>query len=259
MLAAAATEHRLWLIGGTLPLRSTTPGKVTNSSCVFAPDGSLAARYDKMHLFRYDNGREQHDEGRVLVAGEKPVAFAAGGLRIGLSVCYDLRFPELYRMLMKPPCDLLAVPSAFTHTTGRAHWELLLRARATENQCYVIAPAQGGHHENGRRTWGHSLIADPWGEVVDVCTEGEGIVTADVDRERIAYGDEVPFRRRRAPAQPSGAAAPALLRWRQTWSRLRHTGSAPRDESQARSAAASIDWRRRVNAFSTPSSSAAAP
>jgi nitrilase len=145
-----------------------------------------AARYDKVHLFRYDNGRESYDEGRVLQAGQAPQACEVGGLRLGLSVCYDLRFPELYRALMTPPCDLIAVPSAFTHTTGRAHWEVLLRARAIENQCYVIAAAQGGLHENGRRTWGHSLIVDPWGEVVAMVEEGEGVAMAQLDPQRIA-------------------------------------------------------------------------
>jgi nitrilase len=105
---------------------------------------------------------------------------------VGLSVCYDLRFPELYRALMVPPCDLLSVPSAFTYTTGQAHWELLLRARAVENQCYVVAAAQGGRHENGRHTWGHSLIADPWGEVVAERAEGEGLAIAEIDADRIA-------------------------------------------------------------------------
>jgi predicted amidohydrolase len=114
------------------------------------------------------------------------VAFDADGLRVGLSICYDLRFPELYRKLMWPACDLISVPSAFTYPTGEAHWELLLRARAVENQCYVIAPAQGGRHENGRRTWGHSLIVDPWGQVLACRDEGEGVVLADLDRERIA-------------------------------------------------------------------------
>jgi nitrilase len=191
MLAEAARAHGVWLIGGTLPMR--IPGAddaVFNASCVYAPDGTLAARYDKMHLFRYDNGRERFDEARVLRAGERPVAFDAGGWRVGLSICYDLRFPELYRALGRmpghPPCDLLAVPSAFTYTTGRVHWELLLRARAVENQCYVLAPAQGGVHENGRRTWGHSMIVDPWGEVLAVREEGEGVVIADMSRERIA-------------------------------------------------------------------------
>ena len=157
-----------------------------NSSLVFAPDGQLAARYDKRHLFAFDNGREQYDEGRVLDAGELPVALQAGPLRVGLSVCYDLRFPEHYRALMAPSCDVLSVPSAFTYTTGQAHWELLLRARAVENQCYVLAPAQGGTHENGRRTWGHSLIVDPWGEVLALQAEGEGVVMATVDAQRLA-------------------------------------------------------------------------
>ena len=107
-------------------------------------------------------------------------------LHADLSICYDLRFPELYRALMTPPCDLIAVPAAFTHTTGQAHWELLLRARAVENQCYVIAPAQGGRHENGRRTWGHSMVVDPWGEVIAVLPEGEGVVTAELDVARLA-------------------------------------------------------------------------
>jgi nitrilase len=184
-LADTARRHGLWLVGGTLPIRAGD-GRVLNSNCVYAPDGTLAARYDKIHLFAFDNGREQYDEGRTLVPGATPVALQAGPLRIGLSVCYDLRFPELYRALMAPPCDVISVPAAFTYTTGRAHWELLLRARAVENQCYVLAAAQGGTHENGRRTWGHSMIVDPWGEVVAVREEGAGIVVADVDPARIA-------------------------------------------------------------------------
>ena len=185
-LAAQAKQHGLWLIGGTLPMRTADPAHARNSCCVYAPDGKLAARYDKIHLFRYDNGRESYDEARVLEAGSEPVTLQAGPLRVGLSVCYDLRFPELYRRLCTPPCDLLSVPAAFTYTTGRAHWELLLRARAVENQCYVIAPAQGGTHENGRRTWGHSMVVDPWGEVLAVRPEGEGVVLAEVDAKRLA-------------------------------------------------------------------------
>jgi nitrilase len=158
-----------------------------NANLVFAPSGELAARYDKMHLFAYDNGRERYDESRTLQAGRTPVAFDAGDLRVGLSVCYDLRFPELYRALARPPCDLISVPSAFTYTTGAAHWEVLLRARAIENQCYVVAAAQGGTHENGRRTFGHSLVVDPWGEVVACRSEeGEGVVVAELSTERIA-------------------------------------------------------------------------
>ena len=188
MLSDAARELGLWVIGGTLPIRSADPQRVRNANCVFAPDGSLAARYDKIHLFRYDNGREQYDEGRVIEAGSRPRTLDIDALRVGLSVCYDLRFPELYRALgVDPrPCDLLSVPSAFTHTTGTAHWALLLRARAVENQCYVIAPAQGGVHENGRRTYGHSMVVDPWGEVLAVRPEGEGVVMAQIDPQRIA-------------------------------------------------------------------------
>jgi deaminated glutathione amidase len=186
MLAEAARQHGVWVIGGTLPLRTGSPDRVFNACCVYSPTGQQVARYDKIHLFRYDNGRESYDEGRVLQAGTTPVACDVGGLRLGLSICYDLRFPELYRRLMHPPCDLLAVPAAFTHTTGRAHWEVLLRARAIENQCYVIAPAQGGLHENGRRTFGHSLIVDPWGEVQALQEVGEGLVMAELDVERIA-------------------------------------------------------------------------
>ena len=187
-LASAAQRHGLWLIGGTLPLRASDidpPDKVRNSCCVYAPDGTRAARYDKIHLFAFDNGSERFDEGRTLQAGDAPLAFDAEGWRIGLSICYDLRFPELYRALMRPPCDLIVVPSAFTYTTGQAHWELLLRARAVENQCYVLAPAQGGVHENGRRTWGHSLLIDPWGEVLACRAEGPGLVMGEMHAGRL--------------------------------------------------------------------------
>lgn len=193
-LAHIARENAVWVVGGTLPIRSEQPDRVFNSCCVYSPDGTRVARYDKMHLFAFEADGERYDEGRTLVAGNEPCSFEAEGLRVGVSVCYDLRFPELYRALMQPACDLIVVPSAFTFTTGRAHWELLLRARAVENQCYVLAPAQGGRHENGRRTWGHSLVVDPWGEVLACREEGEGLVVADADRARIA---EV---RRRLPA-----------------------------------------------------------
>jgi nitrilase len=186
MLSNAAREHGVWLIGGTLPIRTDDPDRVMNANCVYAPDGSLVVRYDKIHLFKYETERDHYDEGRTIRAGTGPTSFQAGALKIGLSVCYDLRFPELYRALMQPPCDLLSVPAAFTHTTGLAHWELLLRARAVENQCYVIAAAQGGVHENGRRTFGHSMVIDPWGQVLNVLPEGEGVVLAELDPARIA-------------------------------------------------------------------------
>ena len=187
-LAASAREHRLWIVGGTLPLVAGDERHVRNTSFVYSPGGECVARYDKIHLFRYDNGRERFDEARTIEAGSEPVAFeltsrAGQPWRIGLSVCYDLRFPELYRRLR---ADVLLVPSAFTYTTGEAHWETLLRARAIENLAYVVAPAQGGRHENGRRTWGHSLVIDPWGLVLARQDEGEAVVVGELDRERLA-------------------------------------------------------------------------
>ena len=196
-LSQLSQRHGVWILGGTVPIAGSDADHVYNASIVFSPTGHIAARYDKMHLFCFDNGRERYDEGQVLEAGQTPVAcdmaVAGSTWRLGLSVCYDLRFPELYRHLMKPPCDILAVPAAFTYTTGQAHWELLLRARAVENQCYVIAPAQGGRHDNGRRTWGHSMVIDPWGEVLAVLPEGEGVVMAEVQVERLAQvRDQLP-------------------------------------------------------------------
>jgi len=183
-LAQQAAEHGVWLIGGTVPLASQRPSRVRNACLVYGPDGVRRARYDKIHLFGLDRGAEKFDEGATIEAGRTPVVVDVEGWRIGLSVCYDLRFPELYRALS--PVDLIVVPSAFTYTTGSAHWEILLRARAIENQCYVLAPAQGGRHPNGRRTWGHSILIDPWGEVLGVLAEGEGVVAGTMDRARLA-------------------------------------------------------------------------
>ena len=192
-LAEAAALHRVWLVGGTLPIAvgDGVVDRIRNTTLVFAPDGSVAARYDKIHLFSFTRATEQYDESRTIAAGVEPVAFTATlgdqPLRVGLSICYDLRFPELYRGFAKDGApDLIVVPSAFTYTTGSAHWEILLRARAIENQCYVLAPAQGGVHENGRRTWGHSMLIDPWGDIVSLLEEGEGVVVGDIDPARIA-------------------------------------------------------------------------
>jgi len=187
-LARTARECGLWLVGGTLPLETGDEARVRNTSLVFSPAGQLAARYDKIHLFKFEHGRERYDESRVIEPGAAAVAFAMSDRaghewRIGMSVCYDLRFPELYRAL---GADVLLVPSAFTYVTGQAHWELLLRARAVENLAYVVAPAQGGVHENGRQTWGHSMVVDPWGEVLARREQGPGIVIADLDPARLA-------------------------------------------------------------------------
>jgi nitrilase len=188
-LAGTARELGLWIVGGTLPLVAESDRHVRNTSLAFSPQGECVARYDKIHLFCFDNGRgEQYDEARVIEAGGTPQAFTlpsrdGQAWRVGLSVCYDLRFPELYRALQ---ADLLLVPSAFTFGTGQAHWELLLRARAVENLAYVCAPAQGGKHDSGRRTWGHSMVVDPWGVVLAQREqEGAGLVVAEITQERL--------------------------------------------------------------------------
>ena len=178
-MAQMAREHGIWLIGGTLPLASLEAGKVLNTTLVYDPQGQPAGRYDKIHLFGFTRGEESYNESRTIVAGAQVRSIETPLGKVGLSICYDLRFPELYRAL--GDCALIVVPAAFTHTTGRAHWEVLLRARAIENQCYVLASAQGGVHPNGRRTWGHSMLIDPWGDVKAVLDEGEGVVAGQID------------------------------------------------------------------------------
>jgi predicted amidohydrolase len=164
-----------------------TPGKVLNRCCVFAPDGSRPRTTTSCTSLPTTTAASATTKAAPCRPAQAPVAVQAGPLRVGLSICYDLRFPELYRALMQPPCDVLCVPAAFTYTTGQAHWELLLRARAVENQCYVLAAAQGGTHPNGRRTWGHSMVVGPWGEVLAVCeAEGEGLAVAEVDPAHLA-------------------------------------------------------------------------
>jgi deaminated glutathione amidase len=183
-LARMARKHRQYVIGGSVPLASDDPVRTKQSLLVYGPDGARLARYDKVHLFRFTHGDEDYDEAKTIVAGSEPASFAAPCGRVGLSICYDVRFPELYRAL--GDMALLVVPAAFTARTGEAHWEALLRARAIENQCYVLAAAQAGVHPGGRRTWGHSMLIDPWGQVVASRPEGEGVVVGDVDPARIA-------------------------------------------------------------------------
>lgn len=185
-LQQQAIQHGIYLIGGTLPLKTTDADKVYNTTLVYAPDGAVVARYDKIHLFGFQNGLEYYDESTTIMAGElaqAPVVWDSPWGRIGLSICYDVRFPELYRAAR----DVLAWinVAAFTQTTGQAHWELLMRARAVENQCYVIACGQGGEHENGRRTFGHSMIVDAWGIVQAVQSVGEGVVMSVIKPSRV--------------------------------------------------------------------------
>ena len=183
-LAEAATRHRVWLVGGSVPLACPDPDKVWNSCLVFDDQGRRVARYDKIHLFGFDNGAERYQENRSIEAGSQPVAFESPLGRIGLSICYDLRFPELYRSYA--PVDVIFVPSSFTATTGKAHWTTLLRARAIEGLAYVVAPAQGGLHANGRETHGHSMVIDPWGVVLAEQDSGEGVVVAEIDPAALA-------------------------------------------------------------------------
>jgi nitrilase len=186
-LSDTARGLGLWLVGGTLPTATGDASRARNTSLAYAPSGRCVARYDKIHLFRFSQGQEAYDETRVLDAGTQPVRFELPSrdghvYTVGMSVCYDLRFPELYRALK---ADVLLVPSAFTYVTGQAHWELLLRARAIENLAYVVAAAQGGTHENGRRTWGHSMVVGPWGEIQAQQAEGAGVVMGEALDSRL--------------------------------------------------------------------------
>ncbi|MCD5330244.1 carbon-nitrogen hydrolase family protein [Chromobacterium piscinae] len=182
-LSEMARRHGLWLLGGTVPLLCEEEGKVLNSSLLYNPQGEAAARYDKIHLFGFTGQGESYCESNTIRPGATPIKAETPLADIAFGICYDLRFPELFRMLA--PFDLLILPAAFTATTGEAHWEPLLRARAIENQCYLIASAQGGTHENGRRTHGHSMIIDPWGRILAELPDGEGVVTAEIDPELI--------------------------------------------------------------------------
>lgn len=183
-LRDAAARNRVWLIGGTVPLTSGDPGKVRNATLVYDDGGRRVARYDKIHLFGFSKGEERYEESQTIEPGSEVVCFDAPFGRVGLSVCYDLRFPELFRAMGR--VDLIVLPAAFTYTTGEAHWEVLLRARAIENQCYVLAPAQGGRHPSGRRTFGDTMLIDPWGGIVARRREGPGIVSGDIDLQHIA-------------------------------------------------------------------------
>lgn len=178
-----AKENNIWIVGGTIPMQSPDKNKVFSTTWVWNDQGKAIARYDKIHLFdvKVEPGVEEYLESNTVMPGTDWVAVDSPVGKLGLSVCYDLRFPELYRKLLEKGAELLLVPSAFTVPTGEAHWEVLLRARAIENGAYVVAPAQVGVHSNGRRTYGHSMIVDPWGKILAEEKTGEGLLVAEID------------------------------------------------------------------------------
>ncbi|HSI43447.1 MAG TPA: carbon-nitrogen hydrolase family protein [Methylotenera sp.] len=178
-LSKIAKKHKIWLIGGSVPMVSNFPNKVRNSCLVYDDKGKQVARYDKIHLFGLDLGNEHYHEEKTIEAGDAVKVVETPFGKIGLSICYDLRFPELYRAMGE--VNIIVIPSAFTDTTGKAHWESLIRARAIENLSYVIAPAQGGYHLSGRETHGNSMIVDPWGVVLDRLPRGSGVVIATMN------------------------------------------------------------------------------
>jgi deaminated glutathione amidase len=179
-LSKTAKSHGIWLVGGSVPLVSSRPDKVKNSCLVYDDSGKQVARYDKIHLFNLKSGEEHYAEEETIEAGTNVVTLESPFGRIGLSICYDLRFPELYRSMEK--VDIILAPSAFTSFTGKAHWEVLVRARAIENMAYMIAPAQSGRHINGNETYGDSMIVDPWGVILDHLPKGPGVVLANINR-----------------------------------------------------------------------------
>ena len=188
-LSETAAKHGIWLFGGSIPLTANAPDKLRNATLVFNPQGKQVARYDKTHLFAFEQGAEKYREADTIEAGPpKPVVVETPFGNVGLSICYDLRFPEFYRAMVKQgqTPDLILLPAAFTETTGRAHWEILLRARAIENQCYVLAIGQGGVHENGRETHGNSMLIDPWGTVLARREKGAGVVVGELSHHRLA-------------------------------------------------------------------------
>ncbi len=185
-LAGAAAKSKLWLVGGTIPLQAGN-GKVRASCLIYDASGRRVGRYDKIHLFDVSvpGTQETYQESNTIEAGTEPLVVDTPFGRLGLSICYDLRFPELFRQMLPGGVDILAVPSAFTARTGAAHWEVLLRARSIENLCYTVAANQGGFHVNGRETYGHSMVIDPWGKVMASQVQGAGVVMAEFDRTRL--------------------------------------------------------------------------
>ena len=187
-LAGQARDNRIWLMAGTFSLQSEQADRVYNTCLLFSPEGLCTHRYDKIHLFDVqvgDEEKEVYNESDTIVPGSNVVVAETPAGNIGMTVCYDLRFPELYRELSRQQAEIITVPSAFTYATGKRHWELFLRARAVENLCYVIASNQGGQNTETRRTWGHSMIIDPWGDILCSLEEGPGVACADIDLARV--------------------------------------------------------------------------
>lgn len=183
-LSETARRHKIWLVGGSIPLESEAPDKVRSACLVYNELGEQVARYDKIHLFNLDLGNEHYHEARTIEPGDQVVVVDSPFGRIGLAICYDLRFPELFRAMKN--VDIITLPSAFTETTGKMHWEVLVRARAIENLAYVVASAQGGYHISGRETHGNSMIVDPWGRVLDRLSRGSGVIIAEVNPSYVA-------------------------------------------------------------------------
>jgi len=187
-LAEQADKHRIWIVGGTIPLATKGEPRVRAACQLYDDSGKLVTRYDKIHLFDVvlQESGETYHESETIEPGSDIIVVDTPFGRLGLAVCYDLRFPELFRRMLDENVEIIAIPSAFTALTGKAHWEPLIRARAIENLSYVIASAQGGYHVSGRETHGHSMIVDPWGIVLDELPNGSGFVMADIDLQKIA-------------------------------------------------------------------------
>lgn len=186
-LSQQAAKHGIWIVGGTIPLESSVTGKVYSASLLYNDSGELVARYDKIHLFDVvlEDSKESYNESETIEPGDNVVVVDTPFGKMGMAVCYDLRFPELFRAMTDLGMEICVLPSAFTNLTGRAHWESLLRARAIENLCYMIAPDQGGYHKSGRETHGDSMIIDPWGVVLNRLPHGTGVVVSDIDLEKL--------------------------------------------------------------------------
>ena len=186
-LSQQSSKHGIWIVGGTIPIESGVTGKVYSASLLYNDSGEMVARYDKIHLFDVvlDDSNESYNESETIESGDDVVVVDTPFGKLGMAVCYDLRFPELFRAMADVGMEICVLPSAFTSLTGRAHWESLLRARAIENLCYMVAPDQGGYHKNGRETYGDSMIIDPWGVVLNRLPHGTGVVVSDIDLEKL--------------------------------------------------------------------------